>query len=263
MHGTIIWHESLPLNFGKKQNWLPLHDVTIIIIMNLLKILLSISIVLSPTPLCAWSEGGHHIITLLAFDLLEPGEKSQLLSILDKHPRFAEDFAPPSNLPNENEATRWRVGRIGYWPDIARRQPTFHRSTWHYELGHSLVIGEASTMKVPTRPGPLPSNATLQTQELYISQALGLCTKVLADSSQPDSDRAVALCWIAHLVADAHQPCHAGSLYMEKVFVEQDGDRGANSILTKQKKNMHALWDQYAAMNGVILTDDGPFKAKD
>jgi hypothetical protein len=31
---------------------------------------------------------------------------------------------------------------------------------------------------------------------------------------------------------------------MEKVFVEQDGDRGANSILTKQKKNMHALWDQ-------------------
>jgi hypothetical protein len=86
---------------------------------KLLKILLSISIVLAPTPLCAWSEGGHHIITLLAFDLLEPVEKSQLLSILDKHPRFVEDFAPPPNLPNENEVTRWRVGRIGYWPDVA------------------------------------------------------------------------------------------------------------------------------------------------
>jgi len=31
---------------------------------------------------------------------------------------------------------------------------------------------------------------------------------------------------------------------MEKVFVEEDGDRGANRIITKQKKNMHALWDQ-------------------
>ena len=29
-----------------------------------------------------------------------------------------------------------------------------------------------------------------------------------------------------------------------------------------RKKAMLELWDQYAAMNGVILTDDGPFKAK-
>ncbi len=31
---------------------------------------------------------------------------------------------------------------------------------------------------------------------------------------------------------------------MEKVFVEEVGDRGANRIITKQRKNMHALWDQ-------------------
>jgi arylsulfatase len=30
-----------------------------------------------------------------------------------------------------------------------------------------------------------------------------------------------------------------------------------------RKQAMLALWDQYAAVNGVILTDDGPFKAKD
>lgn len=55
--------------------------------------------------------------------------------------------------------------------------------------------------------------------------------------------RAIALCWIGHLVADVHQPCHAGSLYMENVFTEPDGDRGANRIITKQSINMHALWD--------------------
>ena len=30
--------------------------------------------------------------------------------------------------------------------------------------------------------------------------------------------------------ADAHQPCHAGSLYAESVFPE--GDRGANTTIT-------------------------------
>lgn len=42
--------------------------------------------------------------------------------------------------------------------------------------------------------------------------------------------------------ADAHQPCHTGSLYAEGVFPE--GDRGANSIPTKQMGNLHALWDR-------------------
>jgi hypothetical protein len=63
-------------------------------------------------------------------------------------------------------------------------------------------------------------------------------------SNSSAEDKALAICWMGHLVADAHQPCHAGSLYMEGVFIEEDGDRGANRILTKQRGNMHALWDQ-------------------
>ena len=31
---------------------------------------------------------------------------------------------------------------------------------------------------------------------------------------------------------------------MEGVFEEEDGDRGANRILTKQRGNLHSLWDQ-------------------
>jgi len=180
----------------------------------------------------------------MAFDLLGKEDQCKLVAILERHPRFAEDFAPPTKLPNEEERLRWRIGRAGYWPDIARGQPKYHRSTWHYELGPSLVIGDKANMKVPERPGTLPIDATLETQSLYIAQALTLCGKTLADSNPLGADRAVAMCWIAHLVADAHQQCHGGSLYMEKVFVEEDGDRGANRIITKQKKNMHALWDQ-------------------
>lgn len=34
------------------------------------------------------------------------------------------------------------------------------------------------------------------------------------------------------------------NLYLEGVFEDSDGDRGANRILTKQRGNLHALWDQ-------------------
>jgi S1/P1 Nuclease len=200
--------------------------------------------VMPSAPAVAWSEGGHHIIALMAFRLLSKEEQASFIAIFEHHPRFSQDFTPPKGLPNEDENRNWRVGRAGYWPDVARSQPEFNRPTWHYELGAALAIGDAATVKPPERPGPLPTDATMKTQELHISQALELCKKTLANKSKPDSDRALAICWLAHLVADSHQPCHAGSLYMEKVFTEADGDRGANRILLKQRGNLHALWDQ-------------------
>jgi hypothetical protein len=76
-----------------------------------------------PAKLLAWSEGGHHLIAAVAFSLLSHKEKTELLRILKQHPRFAEDFVPPENLPNEEEKTRWLVGRSGYCADVARGLP--------------------------------------------------------------------------------------------------------------------------------------------
>lgn len=207
-------------------------------------VILILLLIVHPGACFAWSEGGHHLIAAIAFSLMTDQERAELLDVLKKHPRFAEDFVPPEKLANDEERTLWLVGRAGYWPDVARKQPKYHRSTWHYELGPTIVLGKPDGIAVPERPGSLPLDATLETHDLYLSQAVELCRKVLSDKSQPAEYRAIALCWIGHLVADAHQPCHAGSLYMEKVFVKKDGDRGANSIPTKQRQNMHALWDQ-------------------
>ena len=192
------------------------------------------------TPAQAWSEGGHHLIAVLAFRQLEKDNQRELIRILKTHPRFAEDFKIPKGINDENE---WLIGRAGYWPDVVRNGSgkSYHRSTWHYELGATKVIGKVDA--IPAFPGPLPANATLDTQALHVSQAIELCKRVLHDSKSADSDRAIAICWLCHLVADSHQPCHAGSLYVEHVFEKADGDRGANSISTKQSKNMHALWD--------------------
>ena len=188
----------------------------------------------------AWSEGGHHLIAVMADQLLDKGDRLELLTILDEHPRFAEDFTPPKTVNGDGETQLWLIGRAGYWPDVARSQPKFNRPNWHWQLGSSLTIGEVVP---PENPGPVPGDATLDTMELHIAQAVQLCRKTLKDKKRSNSDRALAICWLAHLVADAHQPCHAGSLYVAGVFDTRDGDRGANSIPTKQRRNLHALWD--------------------
>jgi hypothetical protein len=197
----------------------------------------------SSLPAHAWSEGGHHLIAALAFNLLSKDEQAKLLSTLSKHPRFKDDFKTPKNLSDAKDIGLWQIGRASYWPDVARRQPAYNRSTWHYELGPSKTVGTFAEAIVPSHPGPLPTGATLETQDLHIAQAIELCISVMKDTNQSETDRAIALCWIGHLVADAHQPCHAGSLYMAGVFETNEGDRGGNSIPTKQRRNLHSLWD--------------------
>lgn len=190
-------------------------------------------------PCRAWWEEGHQVIAILAFDLLPRPEQEKLLRVLPAHPRWKDDFAVPAQLHEPQDIEHWIVGRAGYWPDVARSHPEFHRSTWHYQLGPSLILGMPDG--VPKPPGAAPLTASLQTQELHIAQAITVCEKVLRDARSTDSEKALAICWLAHLVADAHQPCHAGSLYEPRLFPE--GDRGANLIPTRQRKNLHALWD--------------------
>ena len=206
-------------------------------VQNLFAMLLALLMMVQPCP--AWSECGHHIIAILAFDQMEPADQQRVIELLKKHPRFADDFKPPQGVWKVQESARWYIGRAGYWPDVARRQPEFNRPNWHYQLGSSLTIGH--DVKVPETPGALPETADLRTKDLHIAQAIELCRRTLRSETAADSDKAIAVCWIAHLVADAHQPCHAGSLYVEGIFPA--GDRGANSIPTKQSQNLHALWD--------------------
>lgn len=200
-------------------------------------------LIMPPSSLLAWSEGGHQIVGYLAFDAMDAQSQTRLLAILKSHPKFATDFR--TDLSEPKAVGRFMLGTAAYWPDVARDYAEYNRPNWHYQPGPALIIGNPAN--VPASPGPLPVDATLATRDLHIEQAIELCRKTLRDAAS-DSDKAIAICWLAHLVGDAHQPCHAGSLYAEGVF--PDGDRGANSIPTKQKRNLHALWDGLLGTSG-------------
>jgi hypothetical protein len=212
--------------------------------MRIASFLLVLPLVLnSAATLFAWSESGHAIIMLLANDLLSPEEQAGLQELIQQHPNFGKDFQPPESLSDAKDRAQWVTGRIGYWPDVARAYDEYNRPTWHYQLGAALTMGDVSQIDVPADPGALPADATMETQELHVLQALELCTRTLANKKLDGSERAIALCWVAHLIADLHLPCHSGSLYAETVFAEPDGDRGANQIRVGESR-LHGVWDR-------------------
>lgn len=74
---------------------------------------------------------------------------------------------------------------------------------------------------------------------------------IRANNASPDV-KAIAYCWLFHLVGDMHQPLHSTALCSVDQFPE--GDRGGNEILLVRGKNLHALWDGLLG-NGTKLND--------
>lgn len=214
---------------------------------------LALAVLACAVPARAWNGSGHRQIALLAFDSLSPGSRSRLSALLRQHPLFAEDFLDhlPADLPVA-ERDRWLFSHAATWPDVARGRPDYHRGAWHYvnlrlrlhapasgERGlprlSSCAEGRASMEQARTRPdavAPGPFDV-----EGAVSRARGM----LGDLAAPPGERALALSWLLHLVADAHQPLHAVALFSDGRFPE--GDRGGNEIDVVGRGRLHAVWD--------------------
>ena len=113
------------------------------------------------------------------------------------------------------------LARAGQWPDWIRRNPQWrHTGPWHY-------INVPDGRTIDARTGSEGDN---------VIWAIEHFTGELADRSLPDGRRATALRFLAHFVADIHQPLHVG----------RKEDRGGNAIdvtVNGQSLNLHRLWD--------------------
>lgn len=214
----------------------------------------------------AWDSVGHRLSAAVALEFLNPEIESKILEILSAHPRYKEDFldAIPSFLDanDSNQLRQWLLGQAAYWPDIARGLPDnerrrFNRSTWHYTDG-AWVRGAADIQgnvylnhsRFPDIPGEESHTITEESQAHNVSSALDYNTAVLTDSNAAMAERAVALCWVLHLVGDIHQPLHTGSMFSPNLFAT--GDRGGNAVAIEDS-NLHSRWDQALRANGVAF----------
>lgn len=198
---------------------------------------------LGVSPALAWHDRGHMAVALIAYRPLGADIKKRIQQILGTHPHYEEFLA--KDRPHDAPLEEWVVMRAATWPDWVRKN---HLDEGFNEPRHHYV-----NLPVVWREGA--TAAQLETIERNIRAASHLPSKgqllreaprrlaELLDKSEPVETRAIALCWVLHLVGDIHMPMHAATLYSKDT---PDGDRGGNAshvLWFNKPENLHAIWD--------------------
>jgi len=181
-------------------------------------------------------------------------QQLDVVTALRAHPRFAEDFLAhmPESVAKGTTADqgRWLLGQASIWPDLVQTlnddiRKLHDRPTWHY-INLIVYLSEEDEAAFE---GRLEHNVTTSfepplRQNLDIVQALKGNLAAWRNDATSNAEKAVALCWILHLMGDLHQPLHTVALFSKAYF--PSGDRGGNSIDVVQGdglRNLHAVWD--------------------
>ncbi|QNA84755.1 S1/P1 nuclease [Sphingomonas sp. So64.6b] len=196
--------------------------------------LLIVAAIVAPAPASAWSRPGHMVAAAIAYDELmrdDPAAVAEMLRLLAAHPDPGP-FQVAIDRAEGAERDRRLFLEMARWPDDVRGGPDDH-PTWHYQLR---AVGKG--------------NATAAKGSGVAALALNL--SVARDPRAPAADRAVALCWILHVVADLHQPLHSA----ERVAPDwPQGDDGGSKVfvrdsVTGQPVSLHWFWDDSVSRDG-------------
>lgn len=150
----------------------------------------------------AWGQIGHRVSGELATHFLTDSAKAQLATLL----------------------TNQTLAEVTTYADDMRSNPSeFWQRTaspWHY-----VTVAEGNQYS----PNMAPPQGDAVT-------ALEQFTKTLKDPNASLADKQIALKFAIHIIADLHQPLHAG-----------DGtDRGGNDVKVEffwRSSNLHRVWD--------------------
>src|SRR3954468_16716340 len=163
-------------------------------------------VALVPAKAPAWNSVGHLAVAKLAHDQLEDGQKLKLFEILKHHPHF-EAFLAAGRPDGVNEA-EWVILRAAVWPDWVRprdkdpRGPAvtkYHRAEDHYVNIPLIDPKDADALAGKTLVGPDTMNIVCALKRR--------CNEITAKTVAVE-DKAVAVCWVLHLIGDIHQPMH-------------------------------------------------------
>ncbi len=192
-----------------------------------------------PTPLFAWNKGGHMVSAAVAYHVLKhdsPKCVAKVVAILKEHPQYESNWLLRINvIPNatDEEKEMMLFMQAARWPDDARGSEEFHHSNWHY-------------INLPYKPEGQPDSVHAKPADAdNILRAYELNLGKVRDHREDAEERAVAMCWVFHLIGDVHQPLHVSQLYTTQF---PKGDRGGNKFLIRAKAGassitLHQYWD--------------------
>jgi S1/P1 Nuclease len=187
----------------------------------------------------AWNKAGHMVSGAIAYaDLKQthPQTLEQVIAILKTHPQFETKWKPKLTqsfvAPEDRDLYLFMLA--ARWPDDIRGDATFHHGAWHY-------------INFPYKPEGQPGSVqTVEPPPENILQAYQMNFDIVRGTAP--GDRAVALCWLFHLIGDVHQPLHTVALFSTQ-FPVPEGDRGGTRFYIRAKPtarttiSLHEFWD--------------------
>ena len=253
--------------------------------MKTLILIATVMILLCPVHAEAWHRNGHMGVARIAWEQLTEAHRQKATDILNQHPHkslFLELGKPAGVALDE-----WCFVQAATWPDWVRdpRGPglsheqakairlKYHKGPWHFiNLPYVHPDETAAFDEVAIRNSALQPALDAHGSPRNALVALQKNLEELGGPNVPAEDRAVALCWVLHLIGDIHQPLHAATLIASKAkvppegFLPPGGDEGGNSVAVKinagdQKAiELHTFWDAllletlpYAQVNASVL----------
>jgi hypothetical protein len=191
----------------------------------------------------AWSRPGHMVTAAIAYQELNSQQRDvldKIVALAERHPDRGAFEVAIGRTTGDERAKRIFL-ELARWPDDTRGSIHDH-PTWHYSSRP--LISTASPP--PQSPQDVPQGAA--------TEAFALNLKVASDPRASAAERAVALCWVFHLVGDMHQPLHSVS-QVSKRFPNADGDRGGGlqyvrDPQTNEPVTLHWYWDDVVSRDG-------------
>lgn len=166
-------------------------------------LLLGLGLGLGP-PAWGWGPQGHAAVGILAMEHADEAARSALADIL-------------GTIDDD------RIDALCNWPDRIRDQPE-----WDWAAPqHYVNLPRQSERYDAERDCP---------DGLCVTEAIKKYAAELMDDRLDRQRREQAFAWLCHLVADIHQPLHAG-------FADDRGGNAVTVILDGEEANLHWFWD--------------------
>ena len=162
----------------------------------------------------------------------DPRVAAIVLDLMSQHPDRGPFELAAARASGENRDLRIFMEMARWSDDI--RKGMYDHPTWHY-ASKPLVDAQHPPQADPQGAG---AGSAIEAFALNLS--------VARDPRAPAPDRAVALCWIFHLVGDIHQPLHAADQY-SAAYPRGDQGGGLQYVLDPQSGqplSLHWYWDQ-------------------
>jgi S1/P1 Nuclease len=209
----------------------------------LVQFLLAVYLAIFSVHAVAWNATGHREVIAVAWAMTAPETQRAIVQLLDQ----SDTSTMTLGLRGESA---WMAASL--WPDELRDRSESHadlpRPSNRRQWLERARTGEA-TRRWHFADRNIAKPFHQQKAGGLLDPALEAQIMLLADPTLPKASRAIALAWVSHLVADAHQPLHAASRPDPRRPGQLDAGGNTVTVIDNGRKppdplSLHRWWDE-------------------